>query len=235
LVLLLFCSHYFQQEDDIVVSIASNVGSSKPNWCKIARFVNDQSHAGRTGKQCRERYLNHLRPNIKKGGWTKEEETMIRYYHKMFGKKWSAMAQIMKNRTDNDIKNKFYSMNRSDKRKQERSPKTETFETSFQSNGQSGDAQCQPSPDQEKLVFDFIPAFELPSLQLKSLQWTEPLFARDSLLHGMHSSIMHSNSMTPQPHQCHGDTAGDPYGAMDWQGYPPGPEPIHVWGNEMQV
>jgi hypothetical protein len=58
-----------------------------------------------------------LRPNIKKGGWTKEEEAMIHYYHEMFGPKWSAMAQVMKNRTDNDIKNKFYSMNRSAQRK----------------------------------------------------------------------------------------------------------------------
>lgn len=45
---------------------------------------------------------------------------MIQYYYQMFGPKWSAMAQVMKNRTDNDIKNKWNSMNRSAKGREDK-------------------------------------------------------------------------------------------------------------------
>jgi hypothetical protein len=57
--------------------------SRKNHWQVIANKLN----SGRNGKQCRDRYQNHLRPDIKKGQWTKEEENMIRDMHKSFGSK----------------------------------------------------------------------------------------------------------------------------------------------------
>lgn len=62
-------------------------GPIKPDWSNIAEAVNAAKQKSRTGKQCRERYLNHLRPNIKKGFWTKEEEAMIKFYYETFGPK----------------------------------------------------------------------------------------------------------------------------------------------------
>jgi hypothetical protein len=67
--------------------LVRDAGSSKINWTTIASHVNEINDGNRTGKQCRERWLNHLRPGIKKGDWTKEEEAMIRYYYQMFGPK----------------------------------------------------------------------------------------------------------------------------------------------------
>jgi len=57
------------------------------NWPQIANQLNETFEATRTGKQCRERWLNNLRPDIKKGKWTNEEESMIEYFYNTFGPK----------------------------------------------------------------------------------------------------------------------------------------------------
>lgn len=62
--------------------------SGKKNWTLVAARLNQQSdHEPRTGKQCRERWQNHLRPNIKKGNWTAQEEEMIRVMFESYGPK----------------------------------------------------------------------------------------------------------------------------------------------------
>lgn len=61
-------------------------GGSKINWPAVAERVKKTSgDSPRTGKQCRERWQNHLRPNIKKGDWSKEEEEMIQILYETFG------------------------------------------------------------------------------------------------------------------------------------------------------
>ena len=51
------------------------------NWLEIAQALG----GGRTGKQCRDRWHNNLRPGIKKGGWTTSEEALIGELHENFG------------------------------------------------------------------------------------------------------------------------------------------------------
>ena len=69
-------------------------------WSYIAQLIN-----GRTGKQCRERWLNHLRPNIKKDEWSAEEERILAEGHAKLGTKWSSLAKLLPGRTENSIKN----------------------------------------------------------------------------------------------------------------------------------
>jgi len=60
---------------------------------------------GRNGKQCRERYLNHLDPSIKKDSWTEEEDRLVMKYHAKLGNQWSKIAKKLPGRTANSIKN----------------------------------------------------------------------------------------------------------------------------------
>jgi hypothetical protein len=68
----------------------------------------------RSGKQCRERYVNQLDPLVKKSMWTLEEDAAIKSMHYQFGKKWSKFMEKLPGRSDNAIKNRYHIISRND-------------------------------------------------------------------------------------------------------------------------
>ncbi|XP_073050855.1 transcription factor GAMYB-like [Primulina eburnea] len=86
-------------EDAILVEYVNKHGEG--NWNAV------QKHSGlaRCGKSCRLRWANHLRPDLKKGAFSPEEERHIIELHAKMGNKWARMAAELPGRTDNEIKN----------------------------------------------------------------------------------------------------------------------------------
>jgi len=59
----------------------------------------------RCGKSCRLRWINYLRPDLKRGNFSEEEDEFIIKLHSIIGNKWSVIAARLPGRTDNEIKN----------------------------------------------------------------------------------------------------------------------------------
>uniref|UniRef100_A0ACD5YBW3 Uncharacterized protein n=1 Tax=Avena sativa TaxID=4498 RepID=A0ACD5YBW3_AVESA len=86
-------------EDVLLANYIAAHGEGR--WNALAR----RAGLRRTGKSCRLRWLNYLRPDLRRGGMTAEEQLLVLELHARWGNRWSKIAQHLPGRTDNEIKN----------------------------------------------------------------------------------------------------------------------------------
>eukprot|EP00957_Ditylum_brightwellii_P210314 15364828-Ditylum_brightwellii.AAC.1 len=120
-----------EQLKGLVTSLHDGEKEKTIKWAVIAAKMDN-----RTGKQCRERWHNHLRPDLKKGEWTKEEDELIVKLQAKMGNQWSKITNHLPGRTDNDVKNRWHSSMRASKREK----------SSLDSSSRSDQKESKPEP-----------------------------------------------------------------------------------------
>jgi hypothetical protein len=93
-------SKWSVQEDDQLRAAIQKLGSSK--WTQVATFV-----PGRTGKQCRERWLDKLSPDLLKDDWSAQEDSVLLAKQKELGHAWSKIREILPGRSISALKNRW--------------------------------------------------------------------------------------------------------------------------------
>jgi hypothetical protein len=102
-----------KEEDATLLNLVQNM-TGPMKWSVVAQNMPD-----RTGKQCRERYVNHLNPRLKVTDWSPMEDATVFHLYDSLGSQWAKMAKMIPGRTDNGIKNRFHNLRRQLEREDE--------------------------------------------------------------------------------------------------------------------
>ena len=100
--------HWTAEEDEAIRAVASKKSSCK--WSELAAIIaRDFGITGRTAKQCRERWYNHLDPLINNQPWSVPEQQLLFNAHAQLGNTWAHITSLIPGRSENAVKNMFYS------------------------------------------------------------------------------------------------------------------------------
>jgi hypothetical protein len=163
--------HTWSKDEDLELErLTSSLGVKA--WTQIARELNTNVYGGRPvrqGKQCRERWFNHVHPGLKTASWSCDEDCFLIMKQKEMGNRWSDIAKLMGDRTENGVKNRWKSLEKKARKHFGKSndaidrlyemmrPHTEDDQTA------ASNTDCLPEPTKLE-VQDNIPRFSMTSI-----------------------------------------------------------------------
>ncbi|XP_049384517.1 MYB-like transcription factor EOBI [Solanum stenotomum] len=185
------------EEDKLLSEYVNLHGEGR--WSSVSRCAG----LNRTGKSCRLRWVNYLRPGLKRGHITPQEEGIIIELHALWGNKWSTIARYLPGRTDNEIKNYWRTHFKSKVVKQDKKKIMRQMRNHPQQNYTRTDKKIMSSEAEEVIMiksdddnmfisstnnYDEDPVVELPPAVTTSSDtsytWTET-FPMDGLWGGL--------------------------------------------------
>lgn len=105
-------------EDQLLLTTIKEKGPK--NWSKVSKLINYEVHNGiqlRKGKHCRERWFNHLNPDLNsmiylENEWTVHEDEVLLKLQKENGNSWSLISKSLPGRTENSVRNRWNILNK---------------------------------------------------------------------------------------------------------------------------
>ncbi|KAL2328803.1 hypothetical protein Fmac_022230 [Flemingia macrophylla] len=171
------------EEDDKLMNYMLNSGQGC--WSDVARNAGLQ----RCGKSCRLRWINYLRPDLKRGAFSPQEEELIIHLHSLLGNRWSQIAARLPGRTDNEIKNFWNSTIKKRLKNLSSNTSPNASESSYEPNNKDHNMSgfTTSSKDQHQHA-DFMPMFNSssPSSSMHATVLNSIIDRLPMLEHGLH-------------------------------------------------
>ncbi|KAK1438932.1 hypothetical protein QVD17_04745 [Tagetes erecta] len=158
------------EEDDVLIEYVRMHGEGR--WSSVAGC----SGLKRSGKSCRLRWVNYLRPGLKKGQLTPQEEGIIIELHALWGNKWSTIARYLPGRTDNEIKN-YWRTNFKKKKTASQNQEKQTLKVAFRRDQYQQEAPYMEDNNRGKM--DDAIAVKSSSTTSDQQPHNQPLVAQD--------------------------------------------------------
>lgn len=98
------------EEDELLYQLVQRLGPS--SWSETARLLNSTLNVNRLAKQCRERWISHVDPRIRRGDWSLSEDRFILNQQNLWGNRWADIARHLPGRTTHAVKNRYHQLQR---------------------------------------------------------------------------------------------------------------------------
>nr|AGR40501.1 MYB transcription factor [Artemisia annua] len=171
------------EEDEKLIKHITKFGHGC--WSSVPKLAGLQ----RCGKSCRLRWINYLRPDLKRGTFSQQEETLIVELHAVLGNKWSQIAAQLPGRTDNEIKNLWNSSIKKKLRQRGIDPNTHKPLSDVEN-------EDKPSPrsNNKNHQQTIIPSIENPSLETHEFFRNRFTTSHENANLASHTDTKHNNT-----------------------------------------